>query len=283
MSVHKYKTIVTRAKQIKAEVLKYYKIKHNKAWSYFHAKSILKPKQDLKKIPIKQAKSDTTGDYFSRQVSKNQFTGMAKRFTAYVEENKQLPSYITVSPDRKMCVNDYVFMFARLEVYIDEHGKLPDSINVNSKYFVKPTEPADKVYNYFVKTFGNFGDTIDGALGKIAGAGYGYYYDDKYSNLQSIGRMKQGLGINCTDSCHVFFNIMLHLIKLGKYKKVECLHVQCSGGDGHVRLRITLNDGSYIYRDPAAVLSSGSVSYNWCIDGELLDINPDWFMENLNK
>ena len=131
---------MTRATQIKEEVLKYYEIKHNKAWSYFHAKSILNPKKDLNKIPIKQAKSDDTGDKFNRQISQNQFVDMAKRMTAYVEKNHQLPVYITVSPDRKMCVNDYTFMFARINVYYQKNGELPSSINVNSKYFQKPTK-----------------------------------------------------------------------------------------------------------------------------------------------
>ena len=284
MSVHKYKTILERANQIKAEVLKNYAIKHNKAWSYFFAKSILQPKKDIKKIAIKQAKSDTTGDHFSRQVSKNQFTDMAKRFVNYVEKKGQLPNYITVSPNRKMNVNDYTFMFARLIVFYQKYGKLPNSINVNSKYFIKPTEPTNDVYDYFVKTFGSFGDTIDGALEKIAGHGYGYYYDDVYSNKQAIDRMANYQGVNCTDSCHVFYNILLALIKKGKYRKVECLHVLCSGGDGHVRLRITLNDGDYIYRDPAAVLSSGDITYNWCASNyTLLDVNPDWFLENINR
>ena len=67
MSVHKYKTITTRAEQIKSEVLKHAEIKHNKAWSYFHAKTILQPKKDLKKIPIKQAKEDNTGDKFKNE------------------------------------------------------------------------------------------------------------------------------------------------------------------------------------------------------------------------
>ena len=61
-------------------------------------------------------------------------------------------------------------------------------------------------------------------------------------------------------------------------------HVLCSGGDGHVRLRITLNDGDYIYRDPACTLSDNGETYcNWCMNGELLAIDPDWFLENLNR
>ena len=94
--------------------------------------------------------------------------------------------------------------------------------------------------------------------------------------------MKSGKGVNCTDSCQVFYNIMLQLIALGKYKKVECLHVLCRGGDGHVRLRITLPNGEKFYRDPACTLSDGGVC-NWCMDGTLLAVDPAWFMANLNR
>ena len=174
-------------------------------------------------------------------------------------------------------------MFARVLVYYDNNGQMANYVTVNSKAFTKPSETGNSVYDYFVKVFGKFDNTIDGALSKIAGKGYAYYYDDSFNNQTSIDRMKAGKGVNCTDSCQVFYNIMLQLIKLGKYKKVECLHVKCRGGDGHVRLRITLNDGTKIYRDPAAVLDSGVITKNWCSDGTILGIDSSWFMQNLNR
>ena len=66
--------------------------------------------------------------------------------------------------------------------------------------------------------------------------------------------MKNRKGVNCTDSCHVFYNLGLEFVKQGKYKKVECLHVKCKSGDGHVRLRFTLPNGEKFYRDPASTL-----------------------------
>ena len=280
----KYSDILSKAKQIKTTVEKEYKLPFSTP-VYYIAKAILKPKTEIKSVKVEMA-SKSTGDYISNQIYKTTYLGMAERLTKYVETNGKLPNYITaIVSDKtyKIKVSDYTYMFSRILIYYDTNGKLPSYANVNSKAFTKPTETGNTVYDYFKKVFGNFGDTIDGALTKIAGNGYGYYYDDVYSNKTSIDRMKNGQGVNCTDSCQVFYNIVSALIEKGKYKKVECLHVGCRGGDGHVRLRITLNDGTYIFRDPAAVLSSGSVTYNWCLDGTLWAVNPSWFMQNLNK
>lgn len=276
-----YKKILSKAKECKTNVKKEYKLGVSKKWCYYFAKAILKPKTDIKKIDFeKEATPQAT--HISRQISKNDYIDLAKRLTTYVEKHHQLPNYVSYK-DYKVKIKLLTYVFAKILLHYHKDGKLPDKVTINSKVFTKPVETTNEVYNYFVKTFGSFNNTIDGALTKIAGKGYGYYYDDAYSNKEAILRMKQGKGVNCTDSCQVFYNIMLQLIALKKYKKVECLHVKCSGGDGHVRLRITLNDGTKIYRDPAAVLDSGSVTHNWCLNGTLLAIDPSWFKNNLNR
>ena len=282
MTTHTYNEIINSAKKCTNNVSKNYKLGVNSKWAYYYAKSILNPKKDIKKIGFNKA-SKPTGTSISRQITKNDYTDIAKRLIAYVEKHHQLPNYITYGKYR-IRTRLYTLMFAKILVSYHKNNKLPDTVNVNNKAFTKPVETKNEVYNHFIDVFGNFGNTIDGALSKIAGKGYGYYYDDVYTNKEAINRMRNGKGVNCTDSCQVFYNIMQQLIALKKYKKVECLHVKCSGGDGHVRLRITLNDGTQIYRDPAAVLDSGSVTYNWCTNNyTLLAINPSWFLANLNR
>ena len=276
-----FEDTVKIARNIKNNVEKSQKLGENTQWSYFIAKQIVAPQKNVNKWYIKPA-SKSQGDYLSRQVLKKDYVDMANRLIKYCDTNKQLPNFISVG-NNKMKVEDYTYMFARVLVYYADHkNAYPNYAEANSKAFTKPTESGNTVYDYFVKVFGSFGDTIDGALAKISSRGYGYYYDDVYSNKQSIDRMKNRQGVNCTDSCHVFYNIMQFLIKKGKYKKVECLHVKCSGGDGHVRLRITLNDGTKIYRDPACTLSNGGTC-NWCMNGSLLAVDPSWFKANLNR
>jgi len=278
MAVYEYKTIIERANQCKKSVEKDYKLGVNERWGYYFAKSILQPNKSFTQISFREAPK-STGDNLSRQIIKKDYISMAERMIKFVEENKSLPNYITCN-GKKVKVNDYVYMFARILIYLHDKKAYPNYVTVNSKAFTKPTETTNEVFEYFKDVFGSV-STIDGALGKVAGKGYGYYYDDRYSNAESIRRMKQGKGVNCTDSCHVFFNIAKAL-----GYEVHCLHIQCRGGDGHVRLKLRHKkhtDNTWIYRDPASVLNGGGVTSNWCMNGTQKAIDPAWFMANLNR
>ena len=281
MSTYTYNEILQQAKTCQKSVKNNHELGMSSTWGYYFAKAILNPQKNIPKLSIAAAKNPSS-TYISNQIYKSSYIDICNRLTKYIENNRQLPNYVTYK-DYKLSPRLVAEILSRILIYYQNNKKLPAYANANSKVFTKPVETNNEVYNYFVKVFGAFDNTIDGALAKIAGKGYGYYYDDVYSNKQSIDRMKKGQGVNCTDSCQVFYNIMLQLIELGKYRKVECLHIKCRGGDGHVRLRITMNDGNYIYRDPAAVLDSGSVTKNWCSDGTLLSVNPSWFMQNLKR
>ena len=274
-----YKTILQKAKTCQSNVKKEYKTGITSRWCYYFAKTIITPKKDVKDINIGDAPKPS-GTYISNQLSKTSYMQVCKDLVKFVESKKRLPNYVETGK-YKLTPHLLTEVLARIIVFYDKNGRLPSAVNVNSKVFTKPVESHNKVYKYFVKTFGSI-NSIDEALLKVKDKGYSYYYDDKYSNVQSIDRIKKGLGINCTDSCHVFYNIVLGLIERGKYKKVECLHVQCSSG-GHVKLRITLNDGSKIIRDPACVLSKNgkAVTCVWCTNSG--NVNPSWFMVNLNR
>lgn len=287
MSVRTYQQVVDTAYKCIDNINKKQELGIYPQWGYYFAKSIINPKTNIKrKKDLKQAPKPS-GNYLSKQISKAKYLEMAKYLIWFCEKKGRMPNYIEYKTQysyKRLSQRTYVMMFADIVIFYNKKGKLPSSINVNAKRFIKPTEPENEVYAYFKKVFGDFGDTIDGALEKIDGNGYAGYYDDVYSNKTSIDRMHNGDGINCTDSCHVFYNIMLELIKKGKYKKVECLHVGCSSGTGHVRLRITLLDDDRILRDPASVLAGNGVTSNWCTSNfELWGIDPDWFMENLNR
>lgn len=163
----------------------------------------------------------------------------------------------------------------------------PSSINNTITINAKPPEPvpeptpeksySQEILEYFESKFGEM-DCIDDCLEAIQGNGYGYYYDDQYSNYTSINRMANGSGVNCTDSCQVFWHLA---VALGY--RVEVLHIQCSGGDGHVRLELEREGTGTFYRDPAACLDGNSIDYNWCTSGFLISTNPDWFFQNLYK
>ena len=283
MTNYTYKKISDVAESCYINTKKKYKNSIDSKWSYYICKAILSPNKDVKRIGVKDAPNPYKDGHISRTIKKDDYLKLIKDYVLFVEKKGRLPNFVLINGIKVRLKLWTAFVSYILYKY-NKNKKLPSYQNINTKIYIKPSESGNEVYDYFKKIFGDFGDTIDGALSKVKDRGYGYYYDDVYSNKQSIDRMKNGQGVNCTDSCHVFYNILLVLIKKGKYKKVECIHVLCSGGDGHVRLRITLNDGSKIYRDPACTLSDNGESYcNWCMSGELLDVDPDWFLENLNR
>lgn len=279
MTVYTYKQLVKKANECYENVNSKFKLDMTDKWSYYFAKSVLNPKKDIKKISFENNPSPVQ-DKIGRQASKKEYLQIAKDLTGFVEKNKRLPNYVTYK-GFKLSPRLLTYTFSKILRKYDKNDTLQDEVTLNNKVFTPKYETNNKVYLYFCKIFGTV-NSIDEALQKVKDKGYDYYYDDQYSNTESIDRIKKGKGINCTDSCHVFYNIVSALIDLKKYKKVECLHVQCSS-DGHVKLRITLNDGSKIIRDPACVLSNNGkpITCVWCTNNGT--VNPSWFMENLNR
>ena len=278
------KTIIDKAKLIKSNVEKNQEIGISTKWGYYIAKQIINPTVSVKKLEFKEAPAQK-GTHISRQIDITDYKELAENFIKFVEKEEYLPNYL-IYGKYHIATNLYTYMFAKILVYINNNKKYPNYVNVNSKAFTRPTESGNSVYDYFVEVYGNFGDTIDGALYKVKDTGYKYYYDDKKSNKETIDGMKSTKDEddpNCTDVCHVFYNITLVLIRKGKYRKVECLHVMCKSG-GHVKLRITKNDGSTFIRDPACVISKNNKPINavWCTNNPI-KINPAWFMANLNR
>lgn len=285
MSVYTYKQILKISKEITENVKKEYRLGRTEKWSYYIAKAILTPKKDIKRIGVNNAPKPS-GTSISHQITKTNYIDMCKRYTKFVESDKkhQLPNYCTYKT-YKITPKLLTEILARILVYYDKNGRMPDYANANSKVFTKPTEHTNTVLDYFMKKLGKV-STIDGALGKVQGKGYGYYYDDHKTNKQTIDAMANNTHSddpNCTDSCHVFYNVAK-----GLGYDVHCIHVKCSGGDGHVRLKLRHKkhtDNQWIYRDPACVISDNGkgVGCNWCMDGSVLATDPSWFMSNLNR
>lgn len=286
------KTVIAKmAKEVKEYVAKKYAIPLKSQghtypeYTYLFAKTIVSPNKDYTKKTVQKPPS-TSGDIISRTIKKSDYVKLAKNLITFVDKNGRLPNYITYG-GYKIRTRVYIDAFARIvNWYYTHDNKMPNYVNMNSRAFTKPSTSStsqDAVFNYFVKKFGKV-SSIDEALKKVKDRGYGYYYDDVYSNKTSIDRMYSKSGVNCTDSCQVFW----HIAKALGYE-VKCMHVRCSGGDGHVRLKLKHakhTSGNWIYRDPAAVLSNNGkpVTYNWCTNGyTLLATNPSWFLANVNR
>ena len=275
----KYTDILQSAHDIKKSVEKNHELGKSPKWSYYHAKIILNGKKDVPDVKIYNAKKNT-GNNLSRQVKQYLYTDMAKRFTEYVEKNHQLPNYITIK-DKKMRVTDYCYMFANLVVTYSKTKKLPAYVEVNSKAFVKPTEPCDVVYDYFVEKTGikpkQIDDFCDWVQDKVD---YEFYFDDQKSNKEVIDS-KAG---NCTDLSQLAVNIAEHLGYDWK-----AIHVRCNqSGTGHIYpmfRKAGVNGGEWFTRDVACIADESRYCI-WCEannGGSIIDINPSWFIQNLHR
>lgn len=228
-----------------------------------------------------------------------------KRVNDYIKKNKVKPNYV-VYGGKKVLINDYIkldFMndaLSRINKFIKKNNKYPNYVDIkgikvntneykslfNNKIYKVSTKKSDagdydNITKYFRQVFGNY-KTFDDALKLVNNRGYSYYYDDVYSNKDCIDRIKSKKGINCADSCQLFW----HIAKSLNFEPT-LYHVKCSGGGGHVYLRLD-KDGKTYYRDPACVLSNNerSITDIWCrvgSGGVLLDKDPKWFMSTVNK
>lgn len=249
-------------------------------YGYILATAVAIPGKDVAQIKVSKAPK-AEGSLISRTIDKVDYVKLAKYFVKFIKDNKRLPNYIQFN-SYKIKPHLFIYCCAKIVKFYAENKKLPAYCNFNSNVFNASTKTSnDEIFNYFVKTFGNV-KTIDDAFLKVKDRGYAYYYDDKYSNKTCIDRIKKKWGINCTDSCQVFW----HIAKALGYD-VKCIHVQCSSG-GHVRLKLKHKkntDGNWINRDPAAILSDNGrpLTYIWCERGTKLAENPSWFLENVNR
>lgn len=283
MSVYTYKQILSRAKTCKKNVRSKYLLGITSKWSYYFAKSILNPKEDITRIDFVKA-PNAKQDIIGRQAIKSEYMGLVETYVEFVESHNRLPNYIEYK-GLKVAPRLFTYVLAKILVNYNEDGKFQNKVNINHKVFVKPTETTNGVLAYFIKKFGKV-STIDEALGKVDGKGYGHYYDDHKSNKQTIDAMANNTNLddpNCVDSSHVFYNV-----GKGLDYDVHCIHVKCKGGDGHVRLKLRHKkhtNNQWIYRDPACVISDNGkgVGCNWCMDGAVIATDPSWFMENLNR
>ena len=291
----KKETLAKIAKQVKKSVEKHQKIPSKTEagagytypeYTYVLAKAIVNPGKEVKRQEGIGKPPAPKGTTISRTIDKTGYTNLAKNLISYVKKEGRLPNFLTYG-GYQIEAKVYIDAFARIVNYYYEHKKMPSLVNMNSKAFTAQTKSEntntskDEVFQYFVKKFGDV-STIDGALKKVQSRGYGYYYDDVYSNKTAIDRMYSKSGINCTDSCQVFW----HIAKALGYD-VKCMHVQCSSG-GHVRLKLRHSkhtEGNWINRDPACVLSDNGKALTaiWCPNAPLNATNPSWFLANVNR
>ena len=195
-----------------------------------------------------------------------------------VHDNQDLsfmPNYVSGSDGTKYYLDTIVSCANRVSAWEVMYGESPNFVYLKPKNTTSNNVDVtlQKVYN----AIGTF-STIDGFLELIQGRKYAYYYNSRYNTDETISRLKNRSGLNCTDIHQLMYRVA---IALG-YKDVQIVHVKCRGGDGHVRIRMRdKSSGSFFYRDAAAVLNGESITSNWCSNGTVLAYNPSWIFEDM--
>lgn len=239
-------------------------------------------KSDIE-IPNFNKWTNLKGEHINTNVKLNEIKDQCRRVYNHILNNKEAPSSVLVKADKNYLISTKVWIYciAKTVVYYDTNKQLPLQTLYRSDAFVKPTPKksySEEIFDYFSSKFGK-PTSIDDALSKIQGKGYGFYYDDKLNNYQTIdGLAGNGQKPNCTDIHHVFW----HIGKVLGYN-VRAVHVWCRTSNvGHIRLDFNRGDG-WFSRDASAVADGECVSCIWCSNGDILAYNPSWFTQNLQR
>ena len=239
-------------------------------------------KSDIE-IPNFNKWTNLKGEHINTNVKLNEIKDQCRRVYNHILNNNEAPSSVLVKADKNYLISTKVWIYsiAKTVVYYDTNKQLPLQTLYRSDAFVKPTPVksySEEIFDYFSSKFGK-PSSIDDALSKIQGKGYGFYYDDKLNNYQTIdGLAGNGQKPNCTDIHHVFW----HIGKVLGYN-VRAVHVWCRTSNvGHIRLDFNRGDG-WFSRDASAVADGECVSCIWCSNGDILAYNPSWFTQNLQR
>ena len=229
-----------------------------------------------------------TGNIINTTIKKDKYKPMLETLQKFIKANNRNPNYYELGKT-KISPLILVDVLSRIALFKYENKRLPNTVDIKSSIVKKvkasPIQSPDKVYNHFVKVFGVV-KTIDEALNKIKGRGYGHYFNNYLTNIQVIDNLKASgkPKPNCVDVMQ-----MLHHIGTALGYDVKIIHVKCNGsGEGHVfgKFRHKVHTGGkWITRDGACVVSPNGkpLTCVWCGDGRVQAVNPAWFVKDLNK
>ena len=218
----------------------------------------------------------------SRKGEKNDDPLVAEFVECAIVDNSSsltfLPTTVTGTDRKQYAKACYVDMANRVSAYEVTNNVSPRYVTVRESAPV--SDKNTEILRKFEETFNVKLTDFDSFLSVIKGRKYSGYFNSLYSTLKTIQRIFKKLGVNCVDSAQLGYVIALAL-----GYEVQFVHVKCSSGTGHVRLRLkhpVYTEGEWIYRDPAAVLNGNGIRSNWCTSNyTLLAYDPAWVMTDI--
>lgn len=104
---------------------------------------------DIKKISVGGA-SSPQGDRCNRIVKKKVYKDMAERLTKYIENNKRLPNYVTITDNQKCSI--ILFMLQLSKIVSAYTTDFPNEILINSNDLNKPVQSSLKKFGHATKS-----------------------------------------------------------------------------------------------------------------------------------
>lgn len=239
-------------------------------------------KATVKNMSVSNAPA-ASGDIVNFNISKKDYTGLAKTLIDFISKNKRLPNYLTYNKG-KISPRVFIYSFAKILVFYNAEKRLPNTCEFTSKAFGSngATVKAGVASN-------TKGGTVCKSLAKSSGvtitdykslykafyyAVYKYYKNDVYSQSQALKRFSQKLGMNCADLGQLAYYA---LKELGYSVSIVRGEIKCTSGTfGHIWCVLTVNNKRINFDASAAAkgLSLGNM-----ICGSIRSItnyNPSW-------
>lgn len=223
---------------------------------------------------------DSTADYCTiintiKERGKNfQADGLITEFVecAIVDNTDYsfLPNYVDGADGTRIYKDTYVDMAKRCSLWEVEHnGSSPKFIWFEKEASSTGGEVVKAIYNATGVKITDY-KTLFNAFKKAV---YGYYYNDVYTQKQSLSRLKSKLPINCAD-----LNQLAHAALKELNYEVQIVRgtIKCPTVYGHVWCRVKI-DGFWLNFDASAAAKGKNLGSMICGSiQEITNINPAW-------
>lgn len=230
---------------------------------------------------LKNEEFDVTNSVDS--VSAAMMKDMIKRYDAYVKSIGQpIKVYLSLVNSFRRYVNVAKFkdMRKRYENWVKTNKKEPDFVWINVATKLTPTTSGSSG-NYATPYLAKFADAVgrtiktweDVCIG-VKNRKYLYYYNDVHAQEAALKRLKNKLGLNCTDITQLGVQAFKDLGYEVRYR-----HIMCKQG-GHIQCEIRGKELGSTWKkiDLSNSLSNGgSCQTLWCATTSyLIGYDPSW-------
>jgi hypothetical protein len=208
-----------------------------------------------------------------------EYQDMMRRVTEFASTHEgRLPNYVDYKQLR-IPKEEYLDAQRRVEAFPATHsGRLPRTVKVTGTPLTMPLSDKTNFLRSMADAVGSKFNSFTELYNLIKGRGYGYYYNDRYSQADAVARLKSRAGLNCSDICQL-------MAQSGKDMgyTVRFVHVICLSGTGHIQIDIKGREFGDKWKrcDPAAALKSSYFLGNlWCSSGRVISYDDAWLISD---